>query len=380
MSISHRRFTMGKATAFAAGVAFAILSGCGTARNDRDAEKLRVRVDFLPALRSCTYTLSEGTGLNHLNLSVPVGKYAVEEIGEMVGRVFADDLIVDSSADIVLVPRIVEVQYQRVEQRGLGGRRGKVRYVVDVLAANDERIASIEGGGYATSGGNFITELGRFTVHLGTLTLLGDLDEMQLSRNVISTAAEAAADDLATRIKFDSTINSLRGVSAREKGGSVLGFDVAADKLLESVLPARMITVAMLDLEPLTGPRSSLEAYLAEELRTRLARHPRVRSVERGLLDDALRELRLNMSDLVDPSNARHFGRQIHADAILTGTVTNFDHLVKIQLRLLDTETGRVIGAAGELFTAKQGLPRAAGHGSGARGLSGAVCAGGIVQ
>lgn len=102
--------------------------------------------------------------------------------------------------------------------------------------------------------------------------------------------------------------------------------------------------VAIADLSPLHGGMGNLGSFLSEEMFTILARY-NIRLLERKLLSDALKELRLNMTDLVDPEHARRFGRFTGTDLLLLGTTTDFPEAIRINARLIDIESRVLVGA-----------------------------------
>lgn len=86
-----------------------------------------------------------------------------------------------------------------------------------------------------------------------------------------------------------------------------------------------------------------------------------------------LAELKLNLSDLIDPNNAQRLGRVYGVDAIASGFVTELATTVEVNARLIETETGRVFSVAKTRFAKDRdvailigGSPAAATPGSGA--------------
>lgn len=124
-------------------------------------------------------------------------------------------------------------------------------------------------------------------------------------------------------------------------GISDLANQVAAAPLSEA--SRRIAVVPFVDI---SGARSPLGDYLAEELTTKLFKTGRVMVVERALRDKVLQELKLGESGVVDPLTARQAGKITGAAAIVTGTIANLERFVSINCRLIDTESGRVVAAA----------------------------------
>lgn len=90
------------------------------------------------------------------------------------------------------------------------------------------------------------------------------------------------------------------------------------------------------------GKYSDLERYLMEEVTTRISHSKEFTVVEKYLFNQAVTELRINLSDLVSPVNAKRFGQLTGADAILVGTTIDLMGKVRIGTRLIDIETGKI--------------------------------------
>jgi TolB-like protein len=116
-------------------------------------------------------------------------------------------------------------------------------------------------------------------------------------------------------------------------------------ELLEGLAGSRPRRIAVTRFTPMDGAPTKVEAYLAEELLTRLAMAKPHTVVERALLDKALQEFNLNQADLVDPRHSQDLGRLTGADAVLVGNTVDLGHWIKVTARLVETETGTVLSA-----------------------------------
>jgi TolB-like protein len=65
--------------------------------------------------------------------------------------------------------------------------------------------------------------------------------------------------------------------------------------------------------------------------------------VEREKLEEILRELKLNQTELVDPDTASKLGKIVAADSILTGSIYENKNSIEVLTRLVDTETSEII-------------------------------------
>jgi TolB-like protein len=125
------------------------------------------------------------------------------------------------------------------------------------------------------------------------------------------------------------------------------GAEVLAQEIAESLPQDKKPLLAVLDFSDLSDCVSAFGRLTSEELVTKLFKTKRARVVERGLLKKALAELKFNLSELVDPSRAKQLGKQVGADAIVSGTVSDLGASVKINARVIEVERGDVLAAAG---------------------------------
>lgn len=107
-------------------------------------------------------------------------------------------------------------------------------------------------------------------------------------------------------------------------------------------------TVAVLPFEVASAEpeHAPLGRGLANMLITDLARSGRVRVVERERLDAVVQELELQGSGFVDPKTAVSVGKGIGADGIIVGGLTVNGELMRLDARVIDVETGVIVGTA----------------------------------
>ena len=103
--------------------------------------------------------------------------------------------------------------------------------------------------------------------------------------------------------------------------------------------------VAVFSLEDLAPSDSTkgLGDEIAATLTDGLARSMKVRVVERKRLKQILEELKLSASGLVDEQTAIKAGKLLGANALLLGSFLKFKDSVKINVRLVNTETGEIL-------------------------------------
>lgn len=123
------------------------------------------------------------------------------------------------------------------------------------------------------------------------------------------------------------------------------GIEALVKQLLKNRDAIEGRRVAVTDLSPLNGDLGHLGASLSEGIFDTLGRRG-VRLVERSLLQGALEEMRLNMTDLVGvEEHKKRFGRLTGAEILLVGTVTDLGESLKINARMIEVETSAIIAA-----------------------------------
>ncbi|NQT65292.1 MAG: hypothetical protein HQ554_03835 [FCB group bacterium] len=104
--------------------------------------------------------------------------------------------------------------------------------------------------------------------------------------------------------------------------------------------------IAIIEFADLEGNVTQLGRFIAEELITRIFTSGKFEVVERNLLQKVLEEQQLGMTGYIDQETAISLGRILGVDAIITGSITDLGSNVKINARLISTETGSVFAVA----------------------------------
>ena len=94
------------------------------------------------------------------------------------------------------------------------------------------------------------------------------------------------------------------------------------------------------------APREGEDAYINELISRDFDNTRRIHTVERGLLDRLLGELKLSSSQLADPQSALRLGRILSARILVTGSLVRYKGQLQINLRAIDTENTQVIATA----------------------------------
>ena len=104
--------------------------------------------------------------------------------------------------------------------------------------------------------------------------------------------------------------------------------------------------IAVIEFSELNGTVTDFGRFLSEELITNLVASRKFDVIERQLLNRILAEHKLTITGLIDESTAKQLGKILGADAICSGTVTDLVNAVKVNARLISTETGAIFAVA----------------------------------
>ena len=132
-----------------------------------------------------------------------------------------------------------------------------------------------------------------------------------------------------------------------------LDFQLAnlTNQIVESLSHESKSKIAIIEFSDLNGNVTEFGMYLSEELITRLFLTQKFNVIERQLLNQVISEQKLGMTGLIDDESAIAIGKLLGVDAIVSGTITDLGVSLKVNARLIATETGSVFAvAATEIF------------------------------
>lgn len=119
-----------------------------------------------------------------------------------------------------------------------------------------------------------------------------------------------------------------------------------AATMAESIGKSGKKTVAVVDFTDLQGNVTELGRFLAEEFSVALAGAGKgFEVVDRTHLKAVLAEHRLASTGLIDPATARKLGQITGVEALVTGTITPFGEHVRVAVKVMDSETAKVVFA-----------------------------------
>lgn len=124
-------------------------------------------------------------------------------------------------------------------------------------------------------------------------------------------------------------------------------YDRLAAELARAARAKGVKRVAVLPFEGVSSGDARAGRLVAERLVAPLSDEPGLVVVERTLLESVMSEQRLQGSGLVDARALRELGRLLDADAVVAGAVAGLrGDRAEIYARLIEAESGRVLGAA----------------------------------
>lgn len=116
-----------------------------------------------------------------------------------------------------------------------------------------------------------------------------------------------------------------------------------AQRLRIGIDQEETVRVAVMPLAKLGGGVDNLGRYLAESITTALFDTGGVNIVERSLMDEALKEMRLGESGVIGPRTAQQVGNLLGADAIITGTVSDVGNWAEANVRMIHVRSGQLL-------------------------------------
>lgn len=111
-----------------------------------------------------------------------------------------------------------------------------------------------------------------------------------------------------------------------------------------AALSAAGLTVAVADF---SGSDRDLGVFLADSLLTDLSRSDKLRLLERRQIRQALSEIKLQSTGLVEPGQVKRLGRMVGADRLVVGGYLVRAGQMLVNARVLDVATGCLVPGAG---------------------------------
>ena len=119
-----------------------------------------------------------------------------------------------------------------------------------------------------------------------------------------------------------------------------------ANKLVAQMEEAKLRSGTVLDFTDLQNTPSELGRFLAQELSNDLVTTSKQMSfVDRANLQTLLRENKLSVDGLVNPESSKKLGNLIGIDTIIFGTTTLMGDKIRLSVRAVAVETGRIVAS-----------------------------------
>ena len=148
---------------------------------------------------------------------------------------------------------------------------------------------------------------------------------------------------------FAATILGVTAVSPEPAVANVAeGIDSLAEQIVARSAAADRTTIAIASFPHVDDTCSELSNFLVDELVLSLFSLPdnELSIIERSQLDRIFSELELSLSGAVDANTTKELGRVHGVETLLVGTLTNLGDDLRVNARLIDTETAQVYSAA----------------------------------
>lgn len=130
-----------------------------------------------------------------------------------------------------------------------------------------------------------------------------------------------------------------------------------AKSLVSKLEEANQRSGTVLDFTDLQGVPNELGRFLAQELSDQLVGAGRkISFVDRANLQTLLRENKLSVEGLVDPESSRKLGNLIGIDTIIFGTTTPMGDKIRLSVRAVNVETGKIVASQAATLAAVDGL------------------------
>jgi len=108
----------------------------------------------------------------------------------------------------------------------------------------------------------------------------------------------------------------------------------------------KVMRVAVLPFTDATGESLDLGHYMADKVVAALGSDKRIELIERSRLDQVVKELKLSSIGMVSDDSMKSLGNMLGADAIIMGSFTDLGEAVDLNCRIIEPETGRILGSA----------------------------------
>jgi len=185
---------------------------------------------------------------------------------------------------------------------------------------------------------------------LETAKLLNSQDEIVIGLLRDAVRAQREANDLERQKLIRAQVDTL---AARFKEQRAQAPEVPVDEWT-----SRPLTLAVLDFGVEGGmlERAGMDRVILNQFTAALEGNARVTLVERAIIDKLLTELNLSSTELADPETRLRLGRLLSARLVAVGSFVTLDRDLMFNVRIIDTETSRVVTSVSPNLSAHAGI------------------------
>lgn len=130
----------------------------------------------------------------------------------------------------------------------------------------------------------------------------------------------------------------------------VLNIDEASSKIAEEIIDQikENSKIAVVGFSDINSKKSHpVSNRLSENIITQIVmkQKSQITVIERNLIDRALKELKFQLSDLVDSNSVKRFGKFLGVDLVVTGTIDEQKDAYSVNVRAIDVENLAIVSA-----------------------------------
>lgn len=146
--------------------------------------------------------------------------------------------------------------------------------------------------------------------------------------------------------KSQSKISNSESSQMSETSNLDVQLSNLTQQIINSLTETRKSKIAVIEFSDIKGNVTDFGRYVSEELITRLFLTKKFEVIERQLLNKVMEEHKLTTTGLIDENSAKQLGKILGVDAIASGSITDLGESLKINARLISTETGQIFSVA----------------------------------
>lgn len=144
----------------------------------------------------------------------------------------------------------------------------------------------------------------------------------------------------------------VKSIPSWKYGSELISYSLAKAEPLEPeklkiIIAGEKVKIAILEFQPLNeeARKDNLGKIFTEVLTTSFVKSEAFKIIEREQLHKVLKEIELTQSGIIDTSNAKIIGKMVGANAIVVGSVTKITNDMRLDIRIVDVESGIILTA-----------------------------------